>query len=210
MAIRKRFSLSDSSRKLWLQYFVNQYVRVEGERLMCIRTQLEQKKLRVETYAGLQDYLLNETHDRGVKPGKMVILPSTFQGSLRNMNMHYQDAMALVRAFGKPSLFITFTYNPKWKEITKNLGYAIQGNYRPEFIARVFKPKLYEFISDLTKNKIIGIVVCHLYVIEFQKRGLLHCHLLLTLTEEDAIREIEHIDKVVSAELPSLNNPVLF
>jgi hypothetical protein len=30
----------------------------------------------------------------------------------------YQDAMARVRKFGKPNLFVTFTYNPKWKEIT--------------------------------------------------------------------------------------------
>jgi hypothetical protein len=29
----------------------------------------------------------------------------------------YQDAMAGVRKFGKPDLVVTFTYNPKWKEI---------------------------------------------------------------------------------------------
>ena len=29
--------------------------------------------------------------------------------------------MAIVRQFGRPSLFITFTANPKWDEITREL-----------------------------------------------------------------------------------------
>lgn len=210
IAIRREFTLLHNSGKLWLQYLVDQYVRVEGERLMYQRTQIEQKKLRVETYAGLQDYLYNEAAERGVQPGKIVILPSSFQGSPRNMNMHYQDAMALVRAFGKPSLFITFTCNPKWKEITDNLGYASQSNFRPELIARVFKAKLEELMNDLTKKEVFGKVLYYLYVIEFQKRGLPHCHILLTLAEEYAIREVEHIDKVVSAEFPEQSDAILF
>ena len=104
--------------------------------------------------------------------------------------MHYQDAMALVRAFGKPSLFITFTCNPKWNEITDNLGYASHSNFRPELTARVFKAKLEELMNDLTKKQVFGKVLYYLYVIEFQKRGLPHCHILLTLGEDDAIREV--------------------
>jgi hypothetical protein len=50
-----------------------------------------------------------------------MILPSSFQGSERAMGQLYQDAMARVRKFGKSDLFITFTYNPKWKEITDAL-----------------------------------------------------------------------------------------
>lgn len=33
----------------------------------------------------------------------------------------YQDTMAIVRALGKPDLFITITCNPKWCEITELL-----------------------------------------------------------------------------------------
>jgi len=51
--------------------------------------------------------------------GKMIILPSTFIGSPRNMLQNYQDAMAIVSKFGKPDLFITMTCNPKWREILK-------------------------------------------------------------------------------------------
>jgi len=53
--------------------------------------------------------------------GQKMILPSSFQGSERAMGQLYQDAMARVRKFGKSDLFITFTYNPKWKEITDAL-----------------------------------------------------------------------------------------
>ena len=42
--------------------------------------------------------------------GKRIILPSTFNGSPRHMNKLFQNAMALIRKFGKPDLFITFTF----------------------------------------------------------------------------------------------------
>lgn len=37
------------------------------------------------------------------------------------MANQFQDAMGLVRKFGKPDLFITMTCNPKWTEITAEL-----------------------------------------------------------------------------------------
>jgi hypothetical protein len=46
-----------------------------------------------------------------------MILPSSFQGGEHAMGQLYKDAMARVRKFGKPDLFVTFTYNPKWKEV---------------------------------------------------------------------------------------------
>jgi len=52
--------------------------------------------------------------------GKMVILPSTFIGSPRNMLQNYQDVMAIVARYGKPDIFITMTCNPngvKFKKI---------------------------------------------------------------------------------------------
>jgi len=38
--------------------------------------------------------------------GKMVILPSSFIGSPRNMMQNYQDAMAIVSKLGKPDLLL--------------------------------------------------------------------------------------------------------
>lgn len=42
-----------------------------------------------------------------------------------------------------------------------------------------------------------------MYVIEYQKRGLPHAHILLWLHEESKIKEAEDIDKIISAELPN-------
>ena len=33
----------------------------------------------------------------------------------------YQDSMAIVQYFGRPSLFLTFTANPRWEEIEREL-----------------------------------------------------------------------------------------
>ncbi|GBM96057.1 hypothetical protein AVEN_111450-1 [Araneus ventricosus] len=44
------------------------------------------------------------------------------------MQQNYQDAMAMVRKFGRPDLFVTFTCNPSWPEILN----AMQGRERPE------------------------------------------------------------------------------
>ncbi|GFY76077.1 ATP-dependent DNA helicase [Trichonephila inaurata madagascariensis] len=71
-----------------------------------------------------------------------------------------------------------------------------------DFIARIFDIKKKELLQDLKKNGIFGRVVVDIYVIEFQKRGHPHTHLLLIITEQDKIRDSESIDLIVSAELP--------
>jgi len=55
-----------------------------------------------------------------IPAGKIVILPSSFNGSPRHMYQNYQDAMSIVRAYGKPDLFITFTCNPTSAETQCN------------------------------------------------------------------------------------------
>ena len=45
--------------------------------------------------------------------GKRIILPLSFNGGPRNMQELYQDSMGLIRKFGKPDIFITFTCNSK-------------------------------------------------------------------------------------------------
>ena len=78
------------------------YFQVEANNLNYIKT--NQKKLRVEQYKGLIDYLNIQTTE---VVGRPVILPSTFQGSPRNMRERYHDAMSMVTKFGKFDLFIT-------------------------------------------------------------------------------------------------------
>ncbi|KAL5647488.1 hypothetical protein ACJX0J_041843, partial [Zea mays] len=40
--------------------------------------------------------------------------------------MNYQDAMAICRVYGPPDLFVTFTCNPKWKEIVDALRFELE------------------------------------------------------------------------------------
>ncbi len=42
-----------------------------------------------------------------------------------------------------------------------------------------------------------------IYVVEFQKRGLLHAHILIFFTEGCKPHTIEDVDRMISAELPN-------
>ena len=73
--------------------------------------------------------------------GRVVILASSFEGSARNMNEHYHDAMAIVAKYGFPELFITMTANTEWPEIIENLHQNQTAFERPDLIDRVFLKK---------------------------------------------------------------------
>ena len=155
---------------------MDHYVKIEGQRLDFIRH--NQNQLRAESYAGPIDYLENAANERNLRAGNITILPSTFSGSQRNMHQLYLDAMSLVAKKGKPDLFLTFTCNPKWPEIVNNLLPGQTTSDRPDLVARVFKLKLNALKKDL-KDGILGVSSAHVDVIEFQKRGLPHAHMLL-------------------------------
>lgn len=114
------------------------------------------------------------------------------------------DAMSRVAAFGSPDLFITMTCNPKWEEIQQALSKVqqkrkISAADRPDIIARIFHIKMTVLIHDLTKKHIFGEVIAHQAVVEYQKRGLPHCHILLWLHSDDKPRTAEDYDRFVSA-----------
>ncbi|GBN37387.1 hypothetical protein AVEN_160834-1 [Araneus ventricosus] len=50
------------------------------------------------------------------------------------MQQNYQDAMAMVRKFGKPDLFLTFTCNPSWSEILNSMEGVQRPEDRPDII----------------------------------------------------------------------------
>lgn len=110
--------------------------------------------------------------------------------------------MAIVRTMGSPDMFVTFTCNPRWPEITCELLPGQSSIDRPDLTARVFNLKLRALLDDLLKKGILGKVVGHIYTVEFQKRGLPHAHILLILEAESKPRTEEDIDRIVSAEIP--------
>ncbi|MBW0491874.1 hypothetical protein O181_031589 [Austropuccinia psidii MF-1] len=120
----------------------------------------------------------------------------------RAMVQLFQDAMALVTTYRKPSLFITMTANSKWNEVQQCLKPGEIASDRPDIIARVFNIKLKMIIRDLTKNKRLGSVKSYVYTVEFQKRGLPHAHIIIILNEPFIPKTIDGIDTLVCAEIP--------
>lgn len=118
-AIRDRFNPIISAGKLTQQWIVDSYLQVEANNLNFVRC--KQNKLRAELYQGLADHVANAAENAGLQAGVPVILPSSFEGSPRNMRERLQDAMAIFGKHGPPDLFITFTANPNWDEIEHNL-----------------------------------------------------------------------------------------
>lgn len=57
------------------------------------------------------------------------------------------------------------------------------GLSRPDICARVFNIKKNYLIDLIVKQKCFGEVAAYVYVIEFQKRGLPHIHMLVTLKQ---------------------------
>ena len=73
--------------------------------------------------------------------------------------------------FGKPDLFITFTCNPQWKEITDELLEHQTSADHPDLVARVFKLKLHLLLHDIYYGSanVLGKMLAFIYVIEWQK-----------------------------------------
>ncbi len=165
-----------------------------------------QRQLHCNLYNGLQD-ALNAGDILRNDVGQKMILPSSFQGGERTMGQLYQDAMAGVCKFGKPNLFVTFTCNPKWKEITDALLLGQTAKDRPELVTCVFNLKLDTLLRDI-KDGVFGNVIAKIWVIKFQKRGLPHAHILLILDDMSKLRTAEDFDSMVSAEIPdSIHHP---
>ncbi|KAA6347941.1 MAG: putative ATP-dependent DNA helicase PIF1, partial [Streblomastix strix] len=112
IARRTNFSSLHLSNKLFQEYLIYAALSVVSSRLDWVKN--HQQTLRVETYKGLRDYINRLMIQEGVLSGERFVLPSSFEGSERNLAQHYYDSMTLVKEFGHPDLLITFTSNPRW------------------------------------------------------------------------------------------------
>jgi hypothetical protein len=193
-----QFSVIHHSGRLFQEWLVDAFAQVENNRLKFHR--MNQARLRADLYNGLQDAILGGADLTDV--GQRVILPSTFIGSPRHMAEQYHDAMAIVSNTSNPDVFITFTANPCWPEIDEALlpGQTVQD--RPDIVSRVFKLKLNMLCNDLFEKHVLGKVIARMHVIEFQKRGLPHAHILLILHPEVKPKTIDDINSIVCAEIP--------
>ncbi|GBP36901.1 hypothetical protein EVAR_23203_1 [Eumeta japonica] len=98
--------------------------------------------------------------------------------------------------------------HPEWPEIKAELLPDQRSFDRHDIISRVFHLKMKKFLNLFVKDEIFGKVKCYMASVEWQKRGLPHCHLLFWL--ETKIQPDE-IDSVIVAELPNQqNDPILY
>ncbi|UYV73206.1 hypothetical protein LAZ67_10002175 [Cordylochernes scorpioides] len=183
--------------QLFHQFLVDMYTKVESERLRYIT--LHQRNLRAESYIHLRDALSTDANINPNSLGQRIILPSSFVNSPRYLAEYTQDAFCYVRKFGSPDLFITFTSNPSWEELSAALLPGQKQLDRHDITARVFRQKLVKFIGALTKGQLYGATVAWMYSVEWQKRGLPHAHILVWLANK--LRPTQ-IDSVISAEFP--------
>jgi len=99
-------------------------------------------------------------------------------------------------------MFVTMTCNPKWPEIAAELKPGEQPQDRPDLITRVYEMKRAALMDEIVKQGIFGKVVNYVYVVEWQKRGLPHSHILITL-DKDAKPTADDIDRLICAEIPT-------
>ena len=198
--------------RLFQEWLCMAWFHIENQRLQYQRQ--NQKTLRADTYKTIRE--LTDQRQRELAPrgdglfpddhqqariGRK-ILSSSFQGSPRWYNAKFQDAMAIVREYHKPDFFITMTTNPKWPEITQHLLNGQEPQDRPDIVARVFRLKKDQLLKDIITGGLFGNVMADMHVIEFQKRGLPHAHILIILANQDRAVTPDVIDSLVSAELP--------
>jgi hypothetical protein len=149
--------------RLTSEYLCDMYSRVEEERLQFIhKGRLHEAR---ENDAEMED------HDIDIR------LPVSFLGSKEWSSSETADALALAREYGPPSLFVTMTCNREWPEIVSQLRPGQTAYDIPIVVVRVFKHRLQRLL-DLLKTK-FGHLLYIVHVIEFQKRGFPHAHIVV-------------------------------
>jgi hypothetical protein len=117
--------------RLFQQFAVDMYIKIEGCRLNWIRD--HQAELHANLYKGIVDSIMaGETRASAV--GTRIVLPWKFQGGFRDMKRRHMDAMALVQTYGKPDIFLTMTCNPNWQEIQDALFLGQTPQDRPDTV----------------------------------------------------------------------------
>ncbi|GMF53749.1 unnamed protein product [Phytophthora fragariaefolia] len=192
--------------RLFQQWIVDQRAKCEQEQLRWVAK--NQKKLRAELYHGISDALLNEetiTLDEGE------VLVSEYDratGTLVHPDRvsRYEDFLNQV---GKRIVLPdSHSGSPRnmYKHYQESMAIVREYGKPDAFITMTSQAKL----ADLDEG-LLGRLEVRIYVVEFQKRGLPHAHIVIIVAEEDKPRTREIIDKLVSAEVPDKEvNPDLY
>jgi len=175
---RSRLLANDDDRfsifgRLSAEYVVDMYSRTEEQRLFYIAK--ERRHHVNEISEAGQHHEEEEGQGNDADPG--IKLPASFLGSRAWTSDQTADAMALGRKYGKPTFFCTMTFNPDWPEVRECLLPGQTAFDVPVIVARVFKSRLEKVLQVL--RTCFGSKKYMIKVIEFQKRGFPHAHIII-------------------------------
>ncbi|GMF41135.1 unnamed protein product [Phytophthora fragariaefolia] len=186
--------------RLFQQWIVDQRAKFEQEQLRWVAK--NQKKLRAERYHGITDALFNEetiTLDEGE------VLVSEYDRATDTLvhpdrrpgYEHFLNQVGKQLVLPDSHIIVLLPHDQTVQD-------------RPDIVARVWQLKLKPKLADLDEG-LRGHLEAWIYVVEFQKRGLPHAHIVIIVDEEGKPRTREIIDKLVSAEVPDKEvNPDLY
>ena len=149
-------------KRLFHLWVTNQWAKIQQEKLNFVLD--HQKEFRAESYE-IVKRARKKNKNLNQLGRKVNIIPKEYTESPRYYRTKYQNALAILRQFGsKPDLFITFTANTEWKEITEVLkeNPTFNKDYRDDIIARVFHIKLKSLLNDLMKKDVLGMILFYI------------------------------------------------
>ena len=139
--------------QLFQQYIVDAWALYNQNKLTQIR--YNQITLHTKLYNSITDTLTRHNLDPK-SLGHCVVLPSSFLGGDYFIKQYYQDSIAIVYKYSRLSIFITFTVNPKWDEITHKLLPGQTAIDRPDLVTHIFHIKVAHLLYDLKRKQIFS------------------------------------------------------
>ena len=115
--------------------------------------------------------------------GQKVVLPALYINSDWHMSALYQNFIIIVWHFGKLTLFVIMTANPKWSEIVNKLASEQTAQNNSALITIIFNLKWKVLLKDL--REMFRIYQGVSWTVEYQKCKLLHCYILLFLSAQN-------------------------
>ena len=183
--------------RLSSEWLVNQWLRIQEDRLLYLRFNYNPNRRLASRSAA-------SSHTAGA--GR-VILPSSFSDGPRKKRQLVADAMYIYRRLGAPTFFITITMDSKWHEVRRHLHPGQTAYDRPALTCRVFERKVDAIIKWIEQGGVMATVVdpedssmvYRMHVVEFQKRGLPHVHLVIKFKPEPPLHVMH---RIVTAHYP--------
>ena len=150
----------------------------------------------------------HENTDESGNTGEKTFLSQSCHGFRRYLRSLAKNALALVSEYGRPSLFVTLTCNLNWPEILKQLLPSQTAFDRGDIVCQVFHRKLEIVLRNIRCGKYFKIrnkqyayhkIQFEVRIIEYQRRGLPHAHLVSKFMDNDDMPRYEDKKGVASS-----------